>query len=146
MCFDPVLILPTLVPPVEVPAERRKPFGFMCHFREKPLDLFPGVDRLDVYSPDLIEEVQRYSVVAASTLHGLILAHAYGVPAVWVRPTDVPVGDGFKQRDYLASVDVDQPVLRPRNKKELYDCERYAVAPAFDARPLLDCCPFATDA
>jgi hypothetical protein len=51
-------------------------------------------------------------LIAASSLHGLVFAHAYEIPAVWVSLSDRVHGRGFKFRDYLASVGLNgQPVL-----------------------------------
>jgi pyruvyltransferase len=44
--------------------------------------------------------------VASSSLHGIIVAHAYGVPAGWWRPTDRLNGDGTKFADYAAGVGI----------------------------------------
>jgi tetratricopeptide (TPR) repeat protein len=56
-----------------------------------------------------VDELAECEVVLTTSLHGLITAHAYGIPARWCelsdQPTAVP-GDGTKYRDYFQSVDM----------------------------------------
>jgi len=42
--------------------------------------------------------------VLSSSLHGIVIAHAYSVPAAWLRISDEVVGDGFKFRDYCEGI------------------------------------------
>lgn len=46
-------------------------------------------------------------VIASSSLHGLIFAHAYGLPAIWIELDDRVVGGGFKFQDHYAFMGVD---------------------------------------
>jgi polysaccharide pyruvyl transferase WcaK-like protein len=63
----------------------------------------------------VIEDIARCEYVASSSLHGVIIAHALGVPAVWLRMSDQLKGGDFKFRDYasalgmqLAAMDLDR--------------------------------------
>ena len=65
-----------------------------------------GAEILDVLSPfdKFISKLSACERIITSSLHGLIFAHAYGIPAVWVKLSSRVVGDGFKFLDYYSSV------------------------------------------
>lgn len=52
-----------------------------------------------------IEQICKCKFILSSSLHGIILAHAYGIPALWIRNTDCDT-DGFKYYDYFSSVNI----------------------------------------
>jgi pyruvyltransferase len=70
----------------------------------------PGMTFLDVRASNHLESIQLIrsaDLVISSSLHGIILAEAYGVPAVWVQASSDVTGDGFKFRDYYAGTNRD---------------------------------------
>ena len=56
---------------------------------------------------NVIDKITQCESVISSSLHGIICAHAYGIPAAWVKPNQKLKGDNIKFEDYFASVDVD---------------------------------------
>lgn len=66
----------------------------------------------------VVTEIKRSRLVLSSSLHGLIVAHAYGVPALWMRVEELAGGD-FKFKDYFSSVDI--PAYEPLAWQELLD-------------------------
>lgn len=64
--------------------------------------------------PRYLEELRSCETILSSSLHGIIFAHSYGIPASWIRLSNRVVGDGFKFRDYFKSVgfnDADIPLF-----------------------------------
>ncbi len=62
---------------------------------------------------EVIEQIVACDRIISSSLHGIICADAYGIPAIWLHASDKPVGDGFKFRDYFSSVGrVDRAPIR----------------------------------
>jgi len=97
-----------------------------AHPRERVIDVLRA-DPLEV-----VREIRECRSVVSSSLHGIIVAHAFGIPAAWVRWSDRLSGDGIKFRDYAASVGVE---LHPWST-----VEQAAAAPvlgSFDPGPLL---------
>ena len=66
-----------------------------------------------------IDNINSCSFTITSSLHGLIISHAYGIPSIWVEFSSKLSGDGTKFNDYLLSVNL--PAYNPPNlnKNEL---------------------------
>lgn len=96
---DPALLLPQLFPGRFRP-RRLRPFVFVPNLHD--LSFIGGVSS-HVVSPlgswnRRIEAILEAELVLASSLHGLIIAEAYGIPARYVRLSN---GESeFKYRDY----------------------------------------------
>lgn len=53
---------------------------------------------------DVIRAIASCEGVASQSLHGLVVADAYGIPAIWVDPAPGMVGGRFKFDDYFTSL------------------------------------------
>jgi hypothetical protein len=58
---------------------------------------------------DVAREIASCEKIISSSLHGIIAAHAYGIPAAWVQLSDKLAGDGVKFEDHYAAVGL-QPI------------------------------------
>lgn len=78
------------------------------------------INVLDFNPLTVVRRITQCEKIIASSLHGIILAHAYGIPAVHVKyPNAAKVfGDGIKFVDYYESVGLEHRV---------YDLEKTAV-------------------
>jgi hypothetical protein len=84
---DPGLVLPRLYRPTVRPRWR---VGLVRHYQHRPLHLrLEGVREIEILrcEPEgvraFIDDLLACEAIVSSSLHGLILAHAYGVPARW---------------------------------------------------------------
>jgi pyruvyltransferase len=68
-----------------------------------------NVKIIDVIQPvqNVINDILSCEVTMSSSLHGIIVSHAYNVKCMWIKITDKIGGDTFKFRDYYGSLDID---------------------------------------
>lgn len=107
---DPGVLAAKLFPP-EAPPDLT--LGIVPHYVD--VDAFwieqcrsLGIAVLDVRQPldEFLHALCRCEVVLSSSLHGLVFAHAYRRPALWIEVSSLVHGDGFKFYDYYASIGV----------------------------------------
>lgn len=106
---DPALLLPLYYSPV---VAKKYPLGVIPHINDykKVAHLFKGVEEvkvIDFLTNDIeytTREIMECEHLISSSLHGIIVGHAYGIPAVQVTFSDTIFGDGVKYHDYLLSV------------------------------------------
>jgi pyruvyltransferase len=105
---DPAILAPRLR---AAGSEPRQDIGLVPHYvdldcafvhraRAAGVIIIDPRQRLDDYLAQLL----RCRAVVSSSLHGLIFAHAYAIPAVWMKLSDRVLGEGFKFRDYYSSI------------------------------------------
>lgn len=107
---DPALLWPRYYSPSG--AGRRRRIGIVAHVKDAGLPWLKeisGDDDLKVIDicggiTDVVDEITACDLVISSSLHGLIVADAYGVASTWVRFEEESPDRWFKYRDYLASV------------------------------------------
>ena len=82
---DPGILLPLVHPQ---PVKPCREYGVIPHIFEQ--DLFTGIDYIDVKKDwrEVVASIVQCAKIISSSLHGIIIAEAYGVPAVWLRVTE----------------------------------------------------------
>ncbi len=74
------------------------------------VNLNPEMTLIDLKTFDIeliIDKIRAAKFVVSSSLHGLIVAHAYGIPALWVNLSDVSLmGNNIKFFDYFESLEI----------------------------------------
>ncbi|MGW1171569.1 polysaccharide pyruvyl transferase family protein [Streptomyces sp. NPDC002550] len=148
---DPALLVPRFLPRRAQRTGRRR--AVVPHFADKAGALLGtpgGWHIVDIQSSveGVVDQLARCTLVASSSLHGIVLSHAYGVPAVWVSFGDLPSGDGTKFHDYFLSVGLPVPPPYPVGRSgaglDAAGLADFATLPAAlpDLDLLMDRCPF----
>lgn len=105
---DAGLLAPRLL---DAPVEKRHRLGVIPHYREQEdgrirrlASLSEDSTVIDLMAPplDVVRQIASCELILSSSLHGLIVADAFGIPNVYVRASDSPLGDGFKYDDYYS--------------------------------------------
>lgn len=108
---DPGLLLPKFYHP-EIAKKYR--FGIVPHYNDykKVQEWYHDAEDvllINLMTDDIEETTNEFlkcERIISSSLHGVIVAHAYGIPAIWQQFTGKVFGDAIKYRDYLESVGV----------------------------------------
>ncbi len=150
---DPVLLFPRYYYPR---IEKKYKFGLICHEseickmnilpKEHSHCLFIDIQNYPTWH-NFIDQILSCEMILSSSLHGIIVADAYGVPNLWCKFTDYEApGKGFKFKDYYLSVgkSIKNPVrIQNMNLKE---AEKIILnewhKPVIDLDLLLEVCPF----
>lgn len=136
---DPAWMLPVYYKPSE--GTKQCKVGIVPHYiHQAEVAQWIG-ERTDIKlinvfdSPEkFIDDVCNCDVIYSSSLHGLVIADAYGIPSQWIDCTGEIGGDGWKFKDHLLVRDfvVSNGVYAPKK------LQKYIVA---DVAELLDMTP-----
>ena len=126
---DPALLLPEIHPRPD--REPKYKLGIIPHYLDKKEKWLKNeflkdkrIKFIDIQNKDVfgaVDEILDCERIVSSSLHGLIIADAYGIPSVWIEFSKPLEGSGFKFLDYFASVsrNVENPVdIRKHNSLE----------------------------
>ncbi|MFB2553781.1 polysaccharide pyruvyl transferase family protein [Ensifer soli] len=150
---DPAVLYPLIYNPS---IEKEYDFGIVQHFREKgkiPLPILPKGTKsliIDVCSGvnEFVNQILSCNNIISSSLHGIICAHAYGLPAYWLKASDLPIGDDFKFHDYYASIghsDIIPSFVNNDGFFEQGEIPPLPVKPLINFDKLISCCPFMSE-
>ncbi len=147
---DPALLLPKYYTPK---SNKKYELGIIPHFIDYLIVKYKVKDNrikiIDLRKPieTVIEDIHSCKRIISSSLHGLIVAHAYKIPALWAEFSKMVIGKGFKFRDYLASVKLKQKPLNFRKRipdfdymLKLFDNKNFKIN--IDLTKLEKACPF----
>lgn len=113
---DPALLLPLFCP------EETKEFdiGITPHYVDFNLvkEKYPKYKIIQLENKNPLEvarEISKCKKIISSSLHGIIAAHAYGIPAAWTKFSNNVKGDDIKFKDYYASINLDAVISTVEN-------------------------------
>ena len=101
----------------------------------------------------VIDNVLSCNMIMSSSLHGIICAHAYNIPCIWIRITNKIAGGNFKYHDYYGSLNIKNYTdIRPYILSENLSVEKIKTLineypnPVFPIKTkhILELCPFIT--
>lgn len=132
--------------------------GLICHINDEkssvyheflkkyPKDILPI--KLHDYGDwhSVIDKICSCEVIASSSLHGIIVSDAYGIPNIWLQSLSWIPGGNIKFLDYFSGVNrdpVDPVILEDgQNLQILLDKASGYIPINYDIIPLLKACPF----
>lgn len=152
---DPALLLPEFYYPEDIPQKYR--LGIIPHVVDYVEVLKYYANKyddtliIDLSQPveTVIDQILSCEMTISSSLHGLIVSHAYGIPTIWGQFSDKVLGEGFKFRDYYSIFDgigwgVLPHTLRdfPNLLEFISDLSPLEAEPLPDLTPLINSAPF----
>ncbi|WP_352287856.1 polysaccharide pyruvyl transferase family protein [Psychrobacter sp. GW64-MNA-CIBAN-0177] len=130
---DPALILPLFYTPS---IRGSKKIGICPHYIHKPyfLKSLTGKDNLRIINVQndvetVVDEIASSAVCISTSLHGLIIAQAYGIPWVWLEVCDKSLSGGdFKFKDFFSTLNEAQVSHIKVNLNDIESIDYEAVA------------------
>lgn len=129
---DPGILLPRVYQPA---IKKKYRLGYIPHYVDQhllntlvPQDPEVCIIRVQQAPETFISQLLACETLASSSLHGLILADAYGIPNCWLKFSDKIIGGHFKFLDYYATTD--QPQQTPQQIQTWQDIKPLHTNPA----------------
>ena len=153
---DPGVLIPDYYKPSEI--LQTYPLGIVPHFKDLDIAtrLFGGRDNVRVIDvrrgvEAVVDDIVSCECIVSSSLHGVIVAQAYGLPTAWAVISDKVIGGSFKFEDYFLGsgrsaaqsaliIDTDNPQSTESLISAARSTARLDLRPVADR--LLDASPF----
>ena len=111
---DPGLLVNRLFDGAKI--KKRFRLGIIPHYADFDSPLLHSyrddsdVALIDIKGPaqEFMKVVNECELIASSSLHGLVVADSFGVPAVWIRLSDAITGGDYKFLDYFSSLGIER--------------------------------------
>lgn len=134
---DPAILLPKYINP---DSGKKYRMGVIPHYTDKAnqqveaLKNIKDVKIIDIFSglDGFIREIKACDFTISSSLHGIIISHAFGVPSGWLKLSDNLAGGGFKFLDYSFSAGYEIEPIYPDKELNINSLEAKVVLPELD--------------
>lgn len=151
---DPALLLPCIYNPV---IKKKYKCGIIPHVTdlyEIAVQVFvannPEVHLISFANygdwHKVINEIMSCEMIISSSLHGIIISDAYGIPNVWMKVSNNIIGGDFKYKDYFSSVgrEIKAPLILTVDSqiKDIEACITEYKPISIDLNEMLKVCPF----
>lgn len=148
---DPALLVPLHYRPA---VKKRYKLGIIPHFTElkdiqQQMGANPDVNLISIRDykdwRSFVDEILSCEAIVSSSLHGLIVPEAYGIPNVWVVFQGAKKRDHFKYEDFYESIGKQESPVYLTDLNDLSEVERKLSEwqPAkIDLKPLIAAAPF----
>lgn len=108
---DPALLLPDFYNPK---VNKKYKLGIIPHYNDfeeilRKYGKCKEVNVIDMMTLDVertTNEILACEQIVSSSLHGVIISHAYSIPALWIKFSDKPFGNDIKFKDYYESIQI----------------------------------------
>jgi pyruvyltransferase len=145
---DPALLMPRFYKRKTSP---KYPIGIFVHYvdYEQAMEWYGDHPYIKIINPlnaditKVLDELFLCEKVISSSLHGIIVANAYGIPVTWAKFSNKLYGDDSKFHDHFAAIGVQHNYMHFYEKISPSDLHKlnYFVSPEFDSTPLLQAFP-----
>lgn len=148
---DPALLLPLhYIPDIE----KTHRIGIIPHFHDlervrRKIEYSKNIKLIDIRHygewTSFIDDILSCEMIASSSLHGLIVSFAYGIPNAWVEFPEGALRDRFKYDDFFASIGVeDSPIVLSMDDwaGAIESAIHQKPKGRIDLKPLIDSSPF----
>ncbi|MBU3658439.1 MAG: polysaccharide pyruvyl transferase family protein [Flavobacteriales bacterium] len=109
---DPALLVPLVYNPTKI---KRYKIGIIPHFTHNEyFKLYGKIENVLVINllddiEKVIDDIKSCELTISTSLHGLIVSHAYNIPSLWFFIKNKSLGgDDIKFLDYFSSVDINE--------------------------------------
>lgn len=96
---DPAILMPLIYNP---DIKKEYDVSLVMHFKDKNIEIPENINVINILTKDykhFIDEIKKSRLIISSSLHGIILAEAYGVPAIFLKGNQ----NIFKYEDWYFS-------------------------------------------
>ena len=120
---DPALLLPYFLKPKN--QIKNYDIGIIAHYADKKIiqnmtlihsELTYKFIDIESEKEEFIEQLCSCKFIFSSSLHGIIVAHAYKIPTVWIKLSDNLTGGHFKFNDYALSTGNEEMICQEIDK------------------------------